>query len=743
MSVRVRTVLIVAPYFPPHAGGLERYVYEVGKRLVCEKGWRVVVVTSGALGGKDGTELRDGMKIYRFGYCMRVSNTPIGLLWPIKIRMVLRKERPDIINIHTPVPGMGEMAALVAGRVPVVVTYHAGSMKKGSPFTDPLIVLYEHAILPRLLRRAARIVCSSDAIRTDFLRRYANKSITIPPAVDTDVFSPSTASRQAGTVLFVASDLTRATAYKGLFTLIQAMELLRSKGTPTRLQVVGDGDMRKEYETTSATLGLAPSVKFLGRLSGSALTEAYQRADMFVLPTSNDSYPSVILEAMASGLPVISTTVGDIPRMIDDGKTGFCVEPADSVALAEKMEQLLCDPARRGKFGAAGRAKIEAEMDWGERATRYDELFRSVIGKKHVTYISAYYPPHVGGIERVVEMTSGQLSLRGHEVTVLTSNGTLLESRVRSSGTRCVKYLTTFEFAHTPFAPSLFLHLLRVPRGSILHLHLAQAYWPEVVRFAAFIRRMPYIVHFHLDVAPSGILGPLFLAYKKRFWGPLLRGAKAVIVCTPAQGSFLEEVYGVPHDNIGVVGNAIDGSYFAARPARATPGTLQLLFIGRFAPQKRLEFLIEMMRHLDVPAHLTLAGGGEQEAALTRSAKRLGVSNITFLGPQSESEMQTLHAKSDIFVISSEREGLPLAVLEAMAAGLPVVGVSAPGVREVVEGAGLVVTQPEPAALARAVEELSKDAARMRLLSQRCREKAENYRLAPIIESLEDIYRSV
>ncbi|MEX2055283.1 MAG: glycosyltransferase family 4 protein, partial [Candidatus Andersenbacteria bacterium] len=140
---RQKKIVFVTPYFPPHGGGLEQYARTVALCLERDYSAKVVVITSGEQHGKDKKSVVEGLTIYRLGYSLKVSNTPMGLLWPFKVRRIMREEAPNLVNVHTPVTGIGDIAAKWAGRVPLVVTYHAGSMQKGRSFVDWVITLYE------------------------------------------------------------------------------------------------------------------------------------------------------------------------------------------------------------------------------------------------------------------------------------------------------------------------------------------------------------------------------------------------------------------------------------------------------------------------------------------------------------------------------------------------------------------------------------------------------------------------
>jgi len=373
-----KTILITTPYFPPEGGGLERYALQIARLLNRDYGWRVVVVCANENLGKDIIEEIEGIKIYRLSRDIRLSNTPLGFGWYGKIKKIIKKEKPDVINVQTPVPGLGDMTSWIGNNLPQVVTYHTGSMRKGN-YLDLFILAYEKTLLGFMLRRAKYIICSSDFVRMDFLKKYTSKSATITPGVDAEFFAPDPEIHKQDTnVLFVAN-LERGQEYKGLKTLLDAMKILKKEFPTIKLTVAGDGNLKSEYEAYAAKNDLKSDVIFRGRLEGRELLKAYQKADVFALPTSNDSQPLVILEAMAVGLPVVSTCIGGIPTMIENGKEGFLIKPNSPQILANKLAELLRNPQLRERFSEAARERVVEDFSWQKRMEKYNEILEKAM----------------------------------------------------------------------------------------------------------------------------------------------------------------------------------------------------------------------------------------------------------------------------------------------------------------------------------------------------------------------------
>jgi glycosyltransferase involved in cell wall biosynthesis len=362
-----------------------------------------------------------------------------------------------------------------------------------------------------------------------------------------------------------------------------------------------------------------------------------------------------------------------------------------------------------------------------------------------IVHVAAYYPPHLGGLERVARMAAEGCADTGHRVLVITSdqNGAPAGTVYPRQNLE-VRSLHSFEFAHTPLAPLLLGHLLTLPRHAIMHLHLAQANWPEFTLLASKLRGIPYVAHFHLDVEPSGRLGWIFLIHKKIIWGPVLRNASRVIACSDEQARVVAQKFGVPKERITVIPNAVGKGFFADRAYAPSAQEVRLLSIGRLASQKKVERIIEAMRFLTIPARLMVVGDGEERMKLEALAHTLGLSNVSFVGAKDDAAMQAQHRASDIFLISSEKEGgTPLVALEAMAAGLPIIGTDVSGIRELVEGVGVLVEEPYAQNLAVAIERVWRDRAELMRLSAQSREKATHYTPERFVSALERVYAGI
>ncbi|WP_298284974.1 glycosyltransferase, partial [Acidocella sp.] len=167
---------------------------------------------------------------------------------------------------------------------------------------------------------------------------------------------------------------------KGHDDLIEACRLLRARGVSFRCRIVGAGPLRQEMAAQIMAGGLEGLVTLDGAMTHADLVALYRTAEVFALAPritedgDRDGIPNVIAEAMATGVPVVSTRVSGIPELVRDGETGRLVPPRDPLALADAIEQTLTDRAGALRLADAGRARLEGEFDLWKTTRRLHAL---------------------------------------------------------------------------------------------------------------------------------------------------------------------------------------------------------------------------------------------------------------------------------------------------------------------------------------------------------------------------------
>lgn len=170
----------------------------------------------------------------------------------------------------------------------------------------------------------------------------------------------------------------RLAAEKGLPILLQGLGQIQAQHPDLQLDIIGDGADRPALETLTHRLGLDRQVNFLGYQSQGEVRQALQTTDVFVLPSFAEGVPVSLMEAMAAGVPVVSTQIAGVGELVEDGVNGFLVPPGDGASLGDRIAQLLGDAELRSRFGQAGRAKVEREFNLAIEVTKLQAIFTAI-----------------------------------------------------------------------------------------------------------------------------------------------------------------------------------------------------------------------------------------------------------------------------------------------------------------------------------------------------------------------------
>ena len=285
---------------------------------------------------------------------------------------ILGRDRPDGLIIFFSLPsGPLGLVAKIFFRTPYVISLRGGD----APGLVPELSLLHKVVAPLrrlVLKHAVAVVANSEALRKFSEAQDRHPVRVIPNGVDTEVFQPTrlTSPRSDGRlrILFVG----RFREQKNLEFLLR--ELARLPIGSYELHLVGDGQQGKRFRDLAERLGIAKSIVWHGWLPRSALPGMYQSADCLVNPSFYEGMPNVVLEAMASGLPVIASKVPGHDALVVDGETGFLFdlqEPDRLLSALKRMKDV--DLCRR--MGANGRVRVVAEFLWSKAADAYVRLF--------------------------------------------------------------------------------------------------------------------------------------------------------------------------------------------------------------------------------------------------------------------------------------------------------------------------------------------------------------------------------
>lgn len=342
-------------------GGAEVLIAQLC-RIFREWGHRVEV--HGLMGGGAiGDELlKDGIPIFVHGPGSRRHVTR-------NLIAAFRRSRPDVVHCHNQMSTNWAAPAARWAGVPVIVSTRHGLV--APPFRWRTEVQF--SIVSRLCRAVAG-VCQST---TDNLAlvpfAFRDRLVTVyngaAPAPLAAV--PPDLPRRGFTLVYVG----RLAPPKDVPTLLRALAKVRSTGKDVFLWIVGDGNLRESAERLASELGLTEVVTFWGERVCTG--DFYSAADAFVLSSSTEGLPVSLLEAMAAGLPVVTSAVGAIPEVVDGGGCGLVVPVGSIEGFAAAIDKLAGDPALRSAMGKAGREHYLAHFTLASMANRYLQLYRT------------------------------------------------------------------------------------------------------------------------------------------------------------------------------------------------------------------------------------------------------------------------------------------------------------------------------------------------------------------------------
>jgi glycosyltransferase involved in cell wall biosynthesis len=283
--------------------------------------------------------------------------------------------RPDVIHAHVYAAGLPAVLIGKLYRIPVAVT------EQSTEF--PRKLLRGLSIWrARLAFEWANVVMPVSAALQQAIDAYGIKAHfqVVRNVVDTNMFYPQSSCEPNGySKRLLVVSLLDASHKKGIPYLIQALAQLRERRDDWHVDIVGDGVARVEYECLTRDLELGDKVIFHGLKPKPEVAEFMRQADLFVLPSLFDNLPCVLVEAMASGLPIVSTLTGGIPEIIDE-EVGRLVTPGDSRALCEALDYMLDDLQEysRKQISEYANERFSPERIGGE----FDTIYRSLISAK-------------------------------------------------------------------------------------------------------------------------------------------------------------------------------------------------------------------------------------------------------------------------------------------------------------------------------------------------------------------------
>ena len=392
-------VCFISPEYLPLSGGTGAYVYYLSNELM-KHGYAVCVVTGYGQAGN--IRVNDKLSVF----FLRTSKTPIVKSFMFagssyrKLNSVRDSVHVDITHANLPlVPNFAVPPSFGNTLISTVHSTWKGEAEaiRGEPYSrlnpnEKFMVSFNWFLRifeESMLKRSNRLIAVSDFTRRELLQYYkvqADKIRVIHNGVDTRKFQPATDKRKAKQELgFNPDDIAvlsvgRLYARKGLFTLIESMPAVVRSFPRAKFIISGKGQSNemKKLVAHAQKLGVIDNIVFTGYYPDRKLPRLYQAADVFAFSTFYENLPFAVLEALSTGLPVVTTNVGGIPEMIDDGKNGFLVQPFNSRELSDRILYFLEHPNAASEMASLARKIILERFDWRLIVTKvlrvYDEV---------------------------------------------------------------------------------------------------------------------------------------------------------------------------------------------------------------------------------------------------------------------------------------------------------------------------------------------------------------------------------
>lgn len=381
-------VCLVTHFFPPHMGGIEKVSYEQSKRLT-KAGYEFDVLTSKTKG-----QTRHPLKgINVYAYPSLKFADRFGVPYPIltvnAYKLFAKTIRKcDLVHAHGHVYMSSCLAGMLAKKYnkPFIVTQHNTYIDYKS-WLNKVENLNDVIIGKSVLKRADRILTVSKQTMKYVLSLGADKTKTsvMYNGVDTNCFQSANKNQsrdklglpQNRKIVFSA----RRLVYKnGLDTLLESAHVLAKNHPEVLFVVAGKGPSRSLIEERIKELGIEKNIKLAGFVPDELLPVYYGAADVFLLPSaSGEGLPLVLFEAMSCGLPVVATTVGGTPEIVEHMQNGVLVPPQDPQTMADAIAKLLADNETTTEIGKQAKEYILSKLSWKENARQLLEVYQEFV----------------------------------------------------------------------------------------------------------------------------------------------------------------------------------------------------------------------------------------------------------------------------------------------------------------------------------------------------------------------------
>jgi len=626
-------------------------------------------------------------------------------------------------------------------RIPAVIGSHRqlGDLLTASQFQAQLA----------MFRLCDRVVCNSHAAAERLLQAGLpeGKVFVIGNALSPELFAEvePAFSRAEGTLRI--GMIARMNAhYKNHGIFLRSAKLLSQRFPNLDFALVGDGPLRGHLEKEVSACGMDGKIHFWGdRADIPAVLASF---DISVVPSASESLSNVMLESMAAGVPVVATAVGGNIEIGNDDRA-LLVPANDEQALADALARLVRSVDLRSTLAHSAQESVRKNFSVERVCRQYEQLYVAVLSARRKSAAS--------------RNGAGSAGRSGAAIRVA-----LVAPSLRYVGGQAVQAdLLMRHWRHDPDVATTFVAVdPRLPFG---------LGWAERVPFLRTVLREPIyawklwrglkdvdVAHIFSASYSSFLLAPVpaWLIARTRGKRTLINYrsgeapdhlqkswiARRVLQATDelvVPSGYLVEVFRKFGLNAQVVPNIVDLSQFKFRIRQ--PLRPHLICTRGFHPYYGIDVVVRAfaeVQRLLPDAQLDLVGGGVQEVSIRELVEQLNLSNVNFVGVASRQEIGELYDRADIFVNGSNLDNMPVSVLEAFAAGTPVVTTEPEGMKFIVsdEHTGLLSKPGDPAALAKNILRVLGDPELATQLSQNAFQESSHYRWTAVREQWLGVY---
>lgn len=368
---------MVTREFPPESGGIGYYVYNLSKKLI-KRGHNVTVITRGNM-HKTEKKMIDGISLINATF---FPVYPFHLtLHGFFVNSIINslKSQIDVIHLHSP------LVPALSTTLPVITTIHT-AMKVDSRYhevVDPYSLAeklqstyFSPNVESKLIAISKVVTTVSPSVALE-LSEYGIDTSKVEVTwngVDEKLFFPSGNGHSGEYVLYTGVLRAR----KGLFDLLKCAKIVKQRRPESKFVICGTGPLLSNLKELVNTMGIQENVIFTGRVERKKLIQLYQGASVHVLPSVYEGLPTVLLEAMSCGLPVVATNIGGTRDVISSNENGLLVPPRSPDDLATKILMLLDDEALRKRLGHNARETVLRNFTWDLVADHFSNLYSKI-----------------------------------------------------------------------------------------------------------------------------------------------------------------------------------------------------------------------------------------------------------------------------------------------------------------------------------------------------------------------------